>query len=396
VLVVAQVAMALLLLVSSGLMMRTLQALRRVDPGFKDPRHVQTFRLAIPDGAVKDADRVVQMHRDILDKIAAIPGVIQVSATSSVTMDGWNSNDPIIAEDQPPAEGQLPKLRRYKLIAPGYFQTMGNRIVAGRDYTWIDLQQRRPYIMLSEKTARDLWHDPQKAIGKRVRENLTGVWREVIGVVADDYDDGVERGPVATAYWPLIVNKMWDMDVRVERGPAYVIRSDRAGTPAFMKEVEKAVWSVNPDLPLARVRTLGEIYDRSMARTSFTMVLLAVASGMALLLGVVGIYGVISYAVTQRTREIGIRIALGAPGRTVQAMFVRHGLVLAGIGVAIGIAASAAATRLLSTVLFGVSPLDPITYIGVAAVLTLAALLASYIPARRATEIAPLEALRAE
>jgi hypothetical protein len=178
ILVVAQVALALVLLVSSGLMMRTLQALRHVDPGFTEPGRVQTLRVSIPNATVQDDNRVARIHHDILERIAAIPGVASVGATSSVTMDGWNSNDPIMVEDQPVAEGKLPPLRRYKFITPGYFQTIGNRLIAGRDLTWTDIFDKRRYVLVSENLAREYWNEPGRAVGKRIRQTPTAPWRE--------------------------------------------------------------------------------------------------------------------------------------------------------------------------------------------------------------------------
>jgi ABC-type antimicrobial peptide transport system permease subunit len=180
------------------------------------------------------------------------------------------------------------------------------------------------------------------------------------------------------------------------RSVTFVIRSDRAGSEGFLNQVRQAVWSVNPNLPLASVRTMREIYDRSLARTSFTLVMLGIAGAMALVLGIIGIYGVISYAVSQRRREIGIRLALGAQPGELRRMFVRHGLVLAGIGVAIGLVAATGLMRLMKSLLFGISPLDPVIYAAVPIVLVLAAVLASYLPARRAAVVDPVEALRAD
>jgi predicted lysophospholipase L1 biosynthesis ABC-type transport system permease subunit len=229
-----------------------------------------------------------------------------------------------------------------------------------------------------------------------VRELPTGKWREVIGVVRDERDDGVDRKAPTVAYWPVLVENMWQFPLRVQRPLALAVRSNRAGTAGLVNEVRQAVWAVNPNLPLADIRTVRQIYDRSMARTSFTFAMLAISAGVALLLGVVGIYGVISYSVSQRTREIGVRIALGAQQPAVIRMFLRHGLALTGIGVVCGLAAAVLLTRLMSSLLFGVSPLDPLTYVAVSAVLAAAALLATYVPARKATAIEPVEALRAE
>jgi predicted lysophospholipase L1 biosynthesis ABC-type transport system permease subunit len=222
------------------------------------------------------------------------------------------------------------------------------------------------------------------------------VWREVVGVVGNELDDGPSEKAPAVVYWPMLLRDMWGERVRVQRWGAIAIRSPRTGSGGFLDEVRQAVWAAQPDLPLADVRTVKELFDRSMARTSFTLVMLAIAAGMALMLGLVGIYGVISYSVSQRTREIGIRIALGAPQTAVRRMFVRHGLVLAAAGTVSGLAAAAALTRWMSALLFNVRPLDPMTYAAVAVVLATAALLASYLPARHATTIEPVDALRAE
>jgi predicted lysophospholipase L1 biosynthesis ABC-type transport system permease subunit len=243
--------------------------------------------------------------------------------------------------------------------------------------------------MVSENLARELWGDAGVAIGKRIREPNKGAWREVIGVVADTHDDGLDRKAPAIVYWPLLMKG-------VSRSLAFAIRSPRAGSEPFLKEIQEAVWSINPNLPLAGVRTLQTAYEASMARTSFTMVMLALAGAMALLLGVVGVYGVISYAVSQRTREIGIRMALGAQRQELTAMFVRHGLRLALIGAGCGLLAALGLSRVLTSLLFGVGAADPATYGLVAVTLVSAAGVASWVPARRATRVDPSEALRAE
>ena len=204
----------------------------------------------------------------------------------------------------------------------------------------------------------------------------------------------------AAYFEPVVQNPYLDPfygpDSGVQRSIAYLIRTDRAGTEAFLNEVRQAVWSVNSNLPLALVRTLGEVYRTSLARTSYTLGMLGIAGAMALLLGIVGIYGVVSYSVTQRTHEVGIRMALGAEGSHVKGMFVRHALLLVLIGSLLGLAAAAGASRLMASLLFGVSALDPVTYVSVAVVIAISAVLAAYLPARRATRVDPLDALRLE
>jgi predicted permease len=398
ILVVVQVALALVLLVSSGLMIRTFQALRHVDPGFTGAHDVQTLRISIPSTQVKEPERVTRMEEAILRKIETLSGVSSVAMITGVPMDGNTTSDPIFAQDLTYREGTIPPVRRFKFISPGYFSTMGTRLIAGRDVSWTETYNMTPVAIVSENLARELWRDPRAAVGKRIRVTVQDDWREVIGVVADVRDDGVPLKAPATVYWPLLL-KNFEGDkvkVTVRRGVAFAIRTPRAGSTSFLQELRQAVWSVNPNLPLAGVTTLEVLYDKSLARTSFTLVMLAIAGGMALLLGVIGIYGVISYSVSQRRREIGIRLALGAPLQEVTGMFVRHGLVLSSIGAACGLAAAFALSRLMKSLLFDVSPADPVTYVSVSAGLIVAAMLASYLPARRATKVDPVEALRAE
>ncbi len=393
-LVVAQVALALVLLVGSGLMIRSFQALRDVEPGFVRPHDVQTLRISIPDKQVQDAEAAARMQHAILDKLSALPGVESAGMANAVPMEGNSWHDPLFAEDRTYAEGQLPELRLFRFAAPGWFQAMGTPIVAGRDFTWSETYDRLPVVVVSKSLARDLWGDPQAALGKRVRETHKSAWREVIGVVADVHHDGLDREAPSTVYFPILT-KDFEAD-SMSRSLAFVVRSPRAGSEGLLKEIREAVWSVNGSLPVASVETLSSYCERSMARTSFTMVMLALASGMALLLGVVGIYAVISYTVSQRSREIGIRLALGARREELTRMFVRHGLVLAGIGAAIGLVAALGLGRVMSSLLFGVGASDPLTRGVVATSLVSAAGLASYVPARRVADVDPAAALRAE
>jgi predicted permease len=387
-LVVSQVALALVLLIVSGLMVRTFVAMRQVEPGFTRPHEVQTFRLAIPERLISDAQQMARTHESIAERLSQVPGVSSVGLSSSITMDGEDNGNPIYVEEFPLTVGQLPPLRRFKTVAPGYFETMGNVLVAGRAITWTDIYQVRPVIVISETLAREYWKDPAQALGKRVRSD-SDTWREIVGVVGPERDDGLNRPATAMVYWPML------NDSYERRTIAYAVRSNRVGTAAFMSEVRQAVWSVNSNLPLAAVQTLAEIRAHSMAQTSFTMAMLAIAASVALLLGIVGIYGVIAYVATQRTREIGIRMALGAQIGDVRRMFLRQGLGLTAIGIALGIGAALAFTRVMSALLFGVAAMDLMTYAAGSGALAAVAVLATYLPARRASRVDPLIALRA-
>jgi predicted permease len=397
-LVVVQVALALVLLICSGLMIRTFRALIHVPPGFVAPDAVQTFRFYVPETHVPDSERerLVRMDQDLLIKLAAIPGVSSVSISTAIPMDGRQSNDVLFAADHAYAEGQIPPIRRFKYISPGFFATAGTPLIAGRDLTWADIYQTLPVAIISENFAREYWHDAPGALGKRIRVSSTDDWREIVGVVGNVHDDGVDEKAPTTVYWPLMMSNFESEKEMVRRNIAFVIRSPRAGSQSFLNEVRQTAWSADPNVPLAEVHTIGYFYTKSMARTSFTLVMLGVAGGMALLLGIVGIYGLIAYSVSQRTREIGIRMALGAQRQTLVAMFVKQGLRLTGIGIVCGLVGAFAAMRLMSSLLFNVSPVDPITYTAMTVGIIAVAWLACYLPSRRAATVDPVDALRAE
>jgi putative ABC transport system permease protein len=390
-LVVGQIALALTLLIVSGLMIRTFIAMRQVDPGFMRPDEVQTFVLAIPASLISDPQQAVRTFEGVVDQLTRVPGVTSVGLSSSITMDGEDNGNYVAIEEFPDPEGTMLKLRRFKSIGPRYFETMGNRLVAGRSITWNDIYEQRLVVIISEPLAREYWGEPAKAIGKRVRGSSPRFpWREIIGVSGNERDDGLTQPPTPIVYWPML-NESYRW-----RTMAYAVRSTRVGAPGFVRELEQAVWSVNPNLPLATMQTLEEIQVSSMTQTSFALVMLGIAASVALLIGMVGIYGVVAYAAAQRTREIGVRMALGAQIGDVRKMFLRHGLWLTTIGIAIGIGIALVLTRVMSAFLFGVGPMDPITYAVVSAALAGMTLVATYLPAHRASRVDPVVALRAE
>jgi predicted permease len=394
-LVIAQVAMAMVLLVSAVLMIRTLAALRGVDPGFADANHVQTLRIAIPKQLIPDPQMTMRVENNIADRLVAIPGVNSVGFARNVPMDGidpaWNN---IFIHGKNERAGSAP-MRLFNYISPGYFHSQGTRLVAGRDYSWDDIYGLRPVGIVSENLARESWGSARAAIGKHFRIMPTQSWVEVIGVAQDVHQNGVGEEVPATVYWPVMMKLPWaNNSVDTEREVTFVVHSARAGAESLRSEIQQAVGQVNGSLPVASMQTLGELYSRSMARTSFTLVMLAIAGAMALALSLIGIYGVISYAVSQRTREIGIRMALGAPKGELRWMFVRSALALTGVGVVIGLAAAVVVARTLRALLFGVSPLDPLSFAAVPFVLAAASALASFLPASRVAAVNPVDALK--
>jgi len=394
-LVVIQVSLAFVLLICSGLMIRTFRALVHVNPGF-DAVGLQTLRISIPEAEVPNDDNVIRMEEAMLHKMEAVPGVSSVAIASSVPLDGGQWMDPIFAQDRNYNEGQMPPLRRFKFASPGFFHTMGIPLIAGHDFTWDDNYQRLPVALISENFAREYWGSAQNALGKRIRVSTKDDWREIVGVVGDIHDDGINKDAAKIAWWPLLLKNFESDQFHVNRWIVFAVRSQRAGSESLANDLRRAVWSVDSNLPVSDIRTEEFLLAKSMARTSFTLIMIGIAAGIALLLGLVGLYGVIAYSASQRRREIGIRIAVGAQRNDITGMFVRQGLLLAGIGVLCGFGVALGVTRLLGSVLFHVSPMDPITYASACVALVGAAALASYLPSRRTASVDPVEALRAE
>jgi predicted permease len=394
-LIVAQLAMALVLLVASGLMLRTFGALHTVQPGFTEPSRQLVLRMSVPDVLVPDDARVALLERGIVERVGAIPGVESTGFATTIPMEGslpdW---DVIIPEGAHLSAADMPPLRLFKMISPSYLPSMGTPIVAGRDFAWADLNGASRVILVSENLARELWGSAQGAIGKRLQTLPGAPWHEVIGVVADVRENGAQKPAPSIVYWPAYEqNPYREQRSYVARTITLVVRTPRAGSGSLLTDVQRAVWSVRPDLAIAGVQTMQAIYDRSMAQTSFTMTTLLAAGAMALVLAIIGVYGTVSYSVTRRMRELGIRVALGGPPRALVGAFVRWGLVLGAMAIPPGVAASALLARLMSALLFGVRPLDAVTYIAVIGILALAAAAASYLPARRILSVDPVRAL---
>jgi predicted permease len=391
-LVVLQVALALVLLVAAGLMIRTFQSLRDIEPGFADPDQVQTVTLSIPQGSVPDYARAIRLKNDIQTQLAALPGVESVGFSSMVPLGGDGPDGGALVEVAPGEEREASF--EFRFTSPEFFATLRTPLIAGRAFEWTDiLDEDRPQaVIVSESVARSQWGSPEAAPGKRMRRSPFSAWTEVVGVVGDVHLEGVDQPAPDTVYYtPRDELAQW-----MSRTITFAVRSERVATAGFFEDLQRAIWSVDSTLPLGSVGTLGDLYRRSMERTSLTLVLLAITGAMALFLSLLGIYGVISYTLSHRTREIGIRMALGAQLAHLMRLPLHRVLAPVIIGVVLGLCMAAAFSRVTQSLLFGVSALDPATYAVVALILLATAAVAGFLPAYRVMRVDPTEALRAE
>jgi predicted permease len=395
-LVIIQVSLAFLLLICSGLMLRTFHALVHVDAGYDTAARIQTVRLGIPEAEIPKNEEALRRQQAILEKIAALPGVQSASFGNAIPMDNNGWRDQVAAQDHPDDGNAMAPLRHFTFGVPGFLKTLGIPLVAGRDYTWNEIFAKVPVVMISDNFAREYWGSASNALGKHIRVSTKDDWREIVGVIGNVHWDGIEKDAPSVVYWPMFLSHFESSDTSLRRVATFVIRTPRAGSESLMKDLREAVWSVDASLPLTEIRTQDYYYQKSIARTSFTLVMLGIASAIALMLGIVGLYGVIAYSASQRTREIGIRIALGAQRSAITSMFVRQGLLLTAGGIACGLVLAFSASRLLQSLLFHVSPVDPVTYVVACVGLCAAAGLASYLPSRRTATVNPVDALRAE
>ena len=404
-LVAGQVALALLLVVGSGLMARSFTELRSVDPGFTDADELLAFRVSLPEGETappgfqSGSRTAFGVLEAILDELGGLPGVESASAVSPAPM--WGSeSDPLEVESNRPEPGQLPPIRRFVRIVPDYFATMGIPILAGRDLTDDDLALPARVAIVSQTIAMEEWGTVDRAIGQRVSTiNIEGgepVWYEVVGVVGDIRMDGLDQPVVPAAYWPAVQDDFYGAGAEIRTSLTFVLRTIPGAMDQVLAGARDVTARLAPGAPIASVRSIGENVDDSTARTSFVAVMIAISATLALLLGMIGLYGVVSYSVSRRGREFGIRMAMGAERGAIAAMVVRAGLVVAAIGVVLGIVGALAATRLLEASLHGVSATDPLTYVVAILGLLAVAALASWIPARRAVAVDPAITLRAD
>ncbi len=397
VLVLGQVALAFLLMVSSGLLGKSFWHLKNIDPGF-EVENVLTLRLSLPEAGYDDQASVAEFYRQLVDRVEALPGVVQAGAVNKLPLrPGGESHSGVLIEDKPVEPGLLPHIAMSILAAPGYFETMGIRLLEGRLIERSDLTAGTAAVLVNKAFAEHFWPG-ESVIGKRVwpgiaedqTEDEDFAWWQVVGVVAN-----VRSLALELDIRPIIYYSMVGPGDNYRSSMNIVARTTAAPT-SLAPAIRDAVWEIDPTVPITGIETMERVLSDATSRAGFTMLMLGIAAGVALLLGAVGLYGVISYGVTQRRQEIGVRMALGAPAGRVRGMVVKQGATVAGIGLGVGFAAALGLTRLMEALLFEVSPTDPPTFGFVVALLFVVSIFASWIPARRAAAVDPAIALRAE
>ena len=393
-LVAGQTALALMLLIGSGLMLRSFAELRNLDPGF-EAEGLLTMTLSLPEATYESPELAAVFHTQALERLASLPGVLSVGAAEYLPLSGGGSGTAHRAEDVPVPPGELAPVLFYKTVTEGYFETMQTSVLAGRTLERSDHEQGLPNVVINRAAADRMWPG-QDALGRRLgmtSGDSVPTWYTVVGVVETVRDEALTEDPRELVYYPMVAPS--GGSVAGAHTMAYVIRT--AGDPSGLASTVRAtVWDLDTNLPIADMREMGAIVAESTARMSFTMIALGVAALVALLLGAIGLYGVLSYIVAQRSREIGVRMALGAERSAVRSMVVRQGVLVAGAGLLVGVGGALALTRVLDSLLYGTSATDPLTYATTSLLLMAVGVFASYLPARRASGIDPMQALRAE
>jgi putative ABC transport system permease protein len=387
--IVSEFALALLLLVGAGLMIRSFLRLQRVNPGFT-PDRVLTAQIVLPQSSYREAARVGAFQRQLLQRVQALPGVQAASVSMSLPPNLLMMRNPFAVEGQPPSPGQSQPTAEHLLVSPDYFRALGIQQLAGRAFTDADDANAPQVIIINEALARQYFPN-QDPVGRRLQfgdYNPAGQWAPIVGVVADVKYSGLHEAIQPALYTAFQQNLWWrSMYLAVRAG----------GDPlSLANAVRNEVWALDRDLPVSQIKTMDQLMSEAVGEPRAYTLLLGILGAVALLLAAVGIYGVMAYAVTQRTHEIGVRMALGAQSGAVLRLVVGAGMKLALLGTAIGLLAAFALTRLMSKLLFGVRPTDPITFALIALLLMGVALLACYLPARRATKIDPMIALRSQ
>jgi len=397
--VVAQVALALILLVGSGLLARSFQRMRAVDPGFK-PAGVLTLRLSIPEATYRTTGDIARFYHQLTTRLATVPGVQSVGTVTKLPLsEGGDNHNGAWIEDRPSTKDGLPSIHLIVNASQDYFASMGIPLIEGRTFRDDGTDQPSHEMIVSRSFARQYWPNGS-AIGKRVKSGgPEAPWSTIVGVVGDVHDEALTKPAEAAVYQPIVTAVQPQPgapdSIIANNTMSLTIRTSGEAMAVF-PAVRREIWAIDRNLPLVNVREMSQVVESAMARTTFTLIMIGAAAGVALLLGAIGIYGVISYMVSLRTREIGVRMALGAQSTEVRRMVVRQGLALAVIGVGIGLAGALALSRLISSLLYGIAPHDPLT-LGVVTVGLLAvAAVASWLPAMRAARIDPIEALRAD
>ncbi|HEY7498597.1 MAG TPA: ABC transporter permease [Vicinamibacterales bacterium] len=390
-LVVAQTALALVLLVGSGLLARSFAKLMGTELGF-DPHNVLTVRVGLPVPKYPKPPDLARFGQQLVDRLSAIPTVESAGAITELPMTS-PSGTAFNFSGHPTEPGRLPPIVQYQTVSLGYFKTMRIALVRGRDFDSSDLRNDTRTAIINQAVADQYWpgEDP---IGKQLRQangdpKSQLPWSTVVGVVRSIRQSNLRDQLRPIVYFPLNGG-----DQNAPRALSYAIRGPQAESQA--DAIRRAVWSIDPDVPVANAQTITEVVERSVVEFSFTMLTLALAAGISLVLGAVGLYGVLSYAVSLRTREIGVRLALGAPASRVMRSVVASGAAIAGLGLAIGLLGAFGLTRFLGGLLYETAPLDAVTFTGMAVLLLVVALVASYVPARKAASVSPLEAMRAD
>jgi putative ABC transport system permease protein len=392
-LVASQVAFALLLLVGSGLTLRSFWALQQVEPGF-DASDVLTFQLSLPEPAYPDAEARALFHEEFLERIEAIPGVRVAGVVSRLPLWGFGELDPIIVEGQPLDMDAIPPIVEMRGVTEGYFEAMGISLETGRMLNGADVDARTGAVLVSRHIAAAFF-DGADPVGRQVAQGIPrehDPWSRVVGVVEDVHNASLTDEPVGTIYYPLLQGEGVERTY-LTRSMGYTIKTSVEPT-SIAPAVRRELGQMDPSIPLANVRTMEDRVEQARGPMAFTMLALAIAAGVGLLLGAIGLYGVVSHVTAQRTQEIGVRMARGADAGRVRGMIVVQGMAVTAVGLVVGLVAAFALSRFMGALLFQVDANDAATFASVAGVLLVVSLAATWIPAARAAGTDPVRALR--